>query len=388
MRLGIPYKIVGALRFYDREEVKDALAILSLAFRRIINKPSRGIGEVSLNAVLAAAAQEQGSCTEGLRRAISDLKGKARRGAEEFLTWYDAALGKLEGFDLAVFTRDVLTDSGIIEYHRRQDEISMTQKVSNLEELVNAAGVYPPGRTGITQFLESLELDPTQLGKRDPSDKPGVTLITMHNTKGLEFDRVIITGLEEGLFPGRANETDEDIEEERRIFYVSITRARRELYFTSCQRRSIWGQTRPQMPSRFINELPMDQVSLMGPAPFESSGFAGRRPSGFSGSDDYPGFGRRIRLNASRQVDAHVKASRSSGGGAAKARGLVSGGEEAAPEALFAAGDRVYHDEYGAGYITESRFENGREIVAVRFDTGQTAKFIPRYARLEKIAGD
>ena len=370
MRLNIPYKIIGALRFYDREEVKDTLAVMALclnpadeiAFRRIVNKPARGIGDSSLERILEAAAEHQGDCIEGLRIAVSHaLRGRAKAGAEEFLRWYDASLERLTQQDLAEFTKQMLIDSGLLDFHRKQDEIASTQKVSNLEELVNAVSGYPNGKVGLAQFMESLELDPTRLGNRDHADQAGVTLITMHNTKGLEFDRVIITGMEEGLFPGRANESDEDIEEERRIFYVSITRAREELYLTCCRQRAIWGRTSYQMPSRFLSELPKEHITIRGVPTFgygfeQSAGKTWPMGSG-SGSD-------KVRLNPpSRDT-------------------MPSAG------AAFTVGDRVYHDEYGSGYITESRLEHGREVVTVWFDTRRTAKFITSYARLEKIAQD
>ena len=111
-------------------------------------------------------------------------------------------------------------------------------------------------------MMEDLELDRSRIAQHDPASQPGVTLITMHNTKGLEFDRVIITGLEEGLFPSRPDEKDDELEEERRIFYVSITRARKELYLISCKRRFLWGQSRIQQPSRFLKDLPEDEVEM------------------------------------------------------------------------------------------------------------------------------
>jgi DNA helicase-2/ATP-dependent DNA helicase PcrA len=365
MRLKIPYKVVGALRFYDREEVKDALALLSLclnpadevSFRRIVNKPVRGIGPASLDTILEAADASFGDCLQGLNTSVEGgLKGKARKGAEEFLSCYTKALEALEKTDLSTFVKQTLQDFGIVEYHRQQDLIASTQKVSNLEELVNAVSVYPPGRDGLSRFLESLELDHTAIGPRDPSDQPGVTLITMHNTKGLEFDRVIITGMEEGLFPGGANESDEDIEEERRIFYVSITRARSDLYFTSCRRRTIWGQTRYQMPSRFLREIPEKDVQIAGSVPFEM---------------------RQDPMFASRTLEAGTQQS----AGWYQKKPAVSKGK-------FAPGDRVYHDSYGPGNIVSSVTENGRELVTVWFESGKTMKFLPDYARLEKIASD
>ncbi len=369
MRMKIPYKIIGALRFYDREEIKDALAILSLllnpsdevSFRRIANKPVRGIGPSSLSAVLSCAASSGGDCIEGMKLALEGkLKGKAKKGALEFLSAYERAGVRLDTVDLPVFTQETLKEFGLIEHYRQQDLIASTQKLNNLEELVNAVTIYPRGREGLVRFMETLELDPTTVGMHDPSSQPGVTLITMHNTKGLEFDRVIISGMEEGLFPGRASESDEDIEEERRIFYVSITRARDELYFTACRRRSLWGQTKYQMPSRFLKELPMEYVVTAGRPSSEFSGEAGYEITRRAGSREPSAFARRIVQDRTQKTER---------------------GE-------YAPGDRVFHDAYGNGYIVSSRIENGREMVVVGFDTGTRMQFITKYAPLEKIAKD
>ena len=211
--------------------------------------------------------------------------------------------------------------------------------MANLEELVSAAGDYAGGMEGLTQFLEDLELDRSRIAKDDPAALPGVTLITMHNTKGLEFDRVIITGMEEGLFPSRPDEKDDELEEERRIFYVSITRARYELYFTACRQRMIWGRTNFQMPSRFLNELPEAEVEV---------------DSRYS----LPGMG---------------------------AGGPGAYSEEAQQ---WKKGTRVYHDDYGAGVVWKTAHNGSHLVVFVRFETGQTAQFIPEYASLEKIADE
>ncbi|MDA3832103.1 MAG: hypothetical protein PF495_01775 [Spirochaetales bacterium] len=390
MRLNIPYKVVGALRFYDREEVKDALSLLSLclnpadevSFRRIVNKPVRGIGPASLDIILEASQSAFGDCLHGLKSSLETaLKGRAKKGAVEFLNCYERARKRLEENDLSGFVQETLKEFGIVEYHRQQDLIASTQKVSNLEELVNAVSVYPPGREGLALFMETLELDHTSIGRRDPSDQPGVTLITMHNTKGLEFDRVVISGLEEGLFPSGINESDDDIEEERRIFYVSITRARGELYFTSCRRRSIWGQTRYQMPSRFLRELPMEHVDIKGPIPYEFSYLAPENTLPRESGNPLGG-GYRAPEGANRWYRDEIRKTHNAGSNA---------GHKAAPApspGKFAPGDHVYHDSYGSGNIVASVMENGRELVTVWFETGRTLKLLPKYAPLEKIAKD
>ncbi|HDQ15160.1 MAG TPA: DNA helicase UvrD, partial [Sediminispirochaeta sp.] len=198
LRRGIPYKIVGALRFYDREEVKDVLALLSfflnprdeVAFRRIVNKPSRGIGAKTLERIAREAYRGDGDLRAALEALVSSLPAKAREGASTFLGALQQMDSSLSEEDLSKFIKKAVRASGILEYHRQQDEIALTQKVENIEELAGAAAKYPRGREGLSQLLEDLELDRSRIADQDPAAQPGVTLITMHNTKGLEFDRV------------------------------------------------------------------------------------------------------------------------------------------------------------------------------------------------------
>jgi len=356
IREQIPYKIVGALRFYEREEVKDSLALLSLimnpgdeiSFKRMVNKPARGIGKASIGHILSMGERNLIACCE---EALPSLQAKAGKGVREFLAWYKEAEQTLDGMSLPAWITSVLTASGLAGHHRKQDEISSTQKEKNLEELVNAALPYPSGREGLREFLEHMELDRARIGRKDPADDQGVTLITMHNTKGLEFSRVIITGLEEGLFPGRANSGQEELEEERRIFYVSITRAKDELYLTSCRKRFLWGQSMVQQPSRFLKELPEEHIVVEGEA-----------------SED---FGVPVREKKTIQVKKPDPAA----------------GDDGTP-CQFSRGERVFHDSYGTGHITSSWREHGREVVIVQFETGHTARFLPEFSPLEKIAQD
>jgi DNA helicase-2/ATP-dependent DNA helicase PcrA len=376
LKRGIPYKIVGSLRFYEREEIKDALAVLSLcanrkdevAFRRVVNKPPRGLGAKSLEKVVDAAVSGGGDLIEALRTARPSLASKGKSGADEFLRFFGELEEKLENGDLGDFVRFAVRGSGLVEYHRRQDEVSLTQKVANLDELIGAASVYPRGREGLTEFLEDLELDRSRLAGEDPAAQPGVTLITMHNTKGLEFDRVIITGMEEGLFPSRPDEKDDELEEERRIFYVSITRARREVYFTSCRRRFMWGRTAVQMPSRFLQELPEEYVEVEG-RPAYGSGLYG---TGFYGDGSGTGgFG--------------MDGSGTGGAGSGGDGGAAGNSAESGP---YRRGVRVYHDDYGPGVVTKVEQGSSSELVWVQFEGGHTARFLPRYTSLEIIGED
>ena len=346
LRLNIPYKIVGALRFLEREEVKDILAFISFfinpkneaSFRRVINKPARGVGKASLEKIIKSAARFDGDLIKACEVANKEVSGKAGKGALDFSRiiktlkeYFNEESDKEQ--NLSDFITRCARATGLAEYYGEIDKAEDTQKISNIEALVNHAADFPFSSEGLISFIENTELDRTasesESGKTSASGySPGVTLITMHNTKGLEFDRVIITGLEKGLFPSFGNmENNEDIEEERRIFYVSITRARKELYMTCCRSRRIWGKTNYFSPSPFLSEIPKDLVVMQGRLD--------NRPSSLTGE--------------------------------------------------LEEGDVVYNKDYGIGEITKKWVDRNEPVVVVMFENGRTAKFLLNYSDLEKI---
>ena len=329
-RLSIPYRIVGSLRFYEREEIKDTLAWMAflvnprdqVSFQRIINKPARGIGKATVDKILASEGED---IATRLKAYVEGTKGKSKAGLEEFQEIYSGLSTQLAqpAENLSGLINEILRSSGLLDYYKAEDKEERTYKVDNLIELSNAASEFPAGSEGITQFLENVELD---TGATQTDENARVTLITMHNTKGLEFDRVIITGLEDELFPGRGAEDEEEIEEERRIFYVSITRARDQLYMTSCRQRMIWGKSQFCSPSRFLDEIPHQLLDIRG-------------------------------------------------GTAKKGKGTG-----------YKIGDYIYRDDYGTGVVVKSWIEAGEPVVVVRFETGQYARFLTNYTKLEKIS--
>ncbi|MBI9096937.1 MAG: UvrD-helicase domain-containing protein, partial [Spirochaetaceae bacterium] len=336
-KMNIPYRLVGTLSFYSREEIKDTVAFLSflsntkdeVAFRRIINKPSRGLGKVSQEKIYRELHIHSGDILEASRAALGNMKGKGAKGLKNFCDICSSLIEALEGIEnLSPFVDRVIRESGLLEFHRAQDEIDHSQKVRNLEELVTAADQYSGGLDGLSEFLELIELDQSVL-EEEENDPDRVTLITMHNTKGLEFDRVFITGLEEGLFPRADEFTDpEEIEEERRLFYVSITRARKELFFTSTRRRMLYGRTEDRYPSRFLEELPEDFVDTEG----EISSATGE----------------------------------------------------------YKPGARLFHEDYGVGIVNKNLFNNGHTVLHVVFESGRTAVLMPEFCahKLEKLGNE
>ncbi|MDO4506192.1 MAG: ATP-dependent helicase [Spirochaetales bacterium] len=357
----IPYQVVGSLKFYEREEVKDTIAWLSfvlnprdeISFRRIINKPVRGIGNKTQDNIIEAGLGRS------LVEAIPEVKlsKKAKEGADSFValvekfstllpdvpvsseaqTLAEQAIEteeketiKLER-KLSEFVQSVVTESGLEEFHKDQDEVTGSQKVANLEELVNSAVLYPCTKQGLIDFLDHINLDRTlDAADENSGETDRVTLITLHNTKGLEFPRVIITGLESGIFP-RDGKTEAELEEERRLFYVGITRAKDELYFTNCSIRRLYGKTNPMMPSPFLSELGDDNIRVLG-----------QKPASFgSGS-----------------------------------------GPKDPIESKYRRGANVYHDDWGYGVIVRTEHsDEGEYVVTVNFDTGGYKKFLPKYQK-------
>jgi DNA helicase-2/ATP-dependent DNA helicase PcrA len=325
LRRRIPYRVVGSLKFYEREEIKDALALLSLAcnprdvvaFRRVVNKPVRGIGGTTVERVLEYAARNGGDLLAALNETQTGMTAKARAGAQVFLVALDKARGLLEGSappdvagaaetgeaseagkkrgkgkegrkkddgeeggteekparpllqgaeGLSLCVASLVQMAGIAGYHHANDDIKGESRLANLQELVNAASLYPASAEGLAEFLEHIELD-RSIENADENETDLVTLITLHNTKGLEFKKVIMTGVEQGIFP-RWDKRDMELEEERRLFYVGVTRAMDEFYMTCAQIRRVWGQTQMMEPSVFLHEARDAGLKLVGDIPW------------------------------------------------------------------------------------------------------------------------
>lgn len=382
----IPYRLVGALRFFEREEVKDILAWLSVfinpkdevSFRRVINKPARGLGKTGVEKIVLLSSAFEGNITAAVAASFSNIKpslsGKAAAGAKEFYRIIEELKDTFEderkkttdnegevlnNFEagLSAFIKKCAVITGLAKHYKELDKTGDTQKILNIEALVNHAADFPMNIEGLIAFLENTELDRTSSSKEEGAST-GVTLITMHNTKGLEFDRVIITGLEEGLFPGfRSMEDAEDIEEERRIFYVSITRARKTLYMSCCKSRRIWGKTNWFSPSRFLSEIPENLVVLK-ELDYDSGSCSSSKRYGSYDNGKY----------------GSSRTNYSSG----------SSNTLAIKE-----GDVVLSPDYGKGQVVK-RWVTGKEpIVAVYFpQTEKSAQFLLRYCNLQKTTLD
>jgi len=275
----------------------------------------------------------------------SDKKAKKSRKKKNSLA---------SGEGLSACIEQLVNDSGIAEYHREDDEIAGNNRINNLQELLNTASKYQSSREGLLNFLEDIELDRSMKDILTADDQQNaVTLITFHNTKGLEFKRVIMTGLEQGVFP-REDKKGEELEEERRLFYVGATRAMDELYLTTCKERRMYGKTETNMqPSLFLRELDRNSLQI----------------------DD-----RRASFTLPRRsFNPYVLNN--------AAAGKKSELEERSD---WRRGQRIFHEDNGYGAVMEVRDSDDGPVVRVRFDSGKETRFLSEYQgrKFEKIGDD
>ena len=413
---GIPYHIVGSLRFYDREEIRDCISIISLitnprdsvAFQRMVNKPSRRIGETSIDKILALATNDpslDGDTIQACRQALSSriLKGPANEGVASFVQAYDTCSQQFGTVNNGTLLGTILSEFGILEYYIKRDKdqpLGNNKRTDNIGQLVNmlASDDFSNGQDGINHFLEVASLDAASLGQDEGDSQEGVTLITMHNTKGLEFDRVFIVGMEDEIFPGRLDEsTQADIEEERRICYVAMTRAREELYLFSASSRMRWGSWQSESPSMFLGEIKPEHIETidMRTKPRFGSSF-------YFNSSDFDGYGGYYKSRYSSKYDDYstpVQSSKKvapnkynirSQGSVSATKPSVTVVKKPAPTAAsmgitFEVGDRIKSDFYGSGVITGKRMFSGREVLEVKFDTGRTGTFVAEKVTFTKL---
>ena len=404
IRTGQPYKVVGGVRFYERREVRDALAYLRMlanpedqvSLRRILNTPKRGIGDRAVACVAAYAERERISFWAALQRA-DEAPGLATRSLScirGFVDLVQELQSMVDGGERAdVVLETTLERSGYLASLEESDDPQDATRLENLAELVAVArefaedpqagpsadpadvdaGLVEPG---LTDFLERVALvaDTDQIpDDPDGEDVGVVTLMTLHTAKGLEFPIVFLTGLEDGVFPhSRALGDQTELEEERRLAYVGVTRARERLYLSRAVVRSAWGAPSHNPASRFLDEMPVDLVDWRRT---EAAQTRWSRPD-LSGSLGAPGgglgsptaSGRRNFSAAAARADAAAKSRR-------PARAIPS----------LTAGDRVTHDSFGLGTVVSVEGEADRAVASIDFGSDGVKRLLLRYAPVEKL---
>jgi ATP-dependent DNA helicase UvrD/PcrA len=356
VRAQIGYQVIGGTKFYERAEIKDAIAYLTFlvnpqdaaAFTRIANSPRRGIGQTSLSRVLAFAAAEDIPVWEAAASEVPGLASAARKAIGRFMSTMQRLRERAEsGAPVSQVLQETLGESDYIEVLKAERTIEAQGRIENLEELVSVAREYDANAESpsLEEFLQQVALLSDADGLRD--DEGLVTLMTLHNAKGLEFPIVFIIGCEDGVFPHARALDEGSLEEERRLAYVGITRAMRDLYITYARRRNVFGANSYGMRSRFIDEIPRELTDQ--PTP------------GRAGSPFAPG---------------RVASWSSAAAGTAEA----DRGRESA--AVFGVGDDVVHSSFGEGVVIG--VEPGG-IVVVRFASdGSERKLMADYAPIRR----
>lgn len=394
IRVGLPYKVVGGVRFYERKEVRDALAYLralvneddTVSLRRVLNTPRRGIGDRAEACVEALASRDRISFGAALRRATEapGISTRAANGIADFVALLDGAREVAENSAPEEVLEVLLNRSGYLMELEESLDPQDAGRVDNLQELVSVAREYTERiealgadgeRATVAGFLEQVALvaDADQVPADDPEHQGVVTLMTLHTAKGLEFPVVFLTGMEDGVFPhARTFGDNHELEEERRLAYVGITRARQRLYLSRAVTRSAWGQPAYNAPSRFLAELPEELVRWERTEGSYTSwagggggvgGRADRGRSGFTGGTPKAAqLARRLGVDGSRLATA----------------------SELPQAPRVGAGDRVNHQRYGLGRVIA--VEGHGPGARAQIDFGdQTLWLVLRHAPIDRL---
>ncbi len=351
-RIQLPYVMVGGIQFYARKEVKDVLAYLRLlvnpdddeSLRRVINTPPRGIGAATLEHIGQYARNRGTSLFRVLREIDQDqtLGARARDALAAFVHLIDDLLLAAKESSLAALTSRLLEKTGYENFVRESDEKDLKSRLEILEELVSACGEFDArGGGGVGEFLQELalfsELDSYEAGA------PPVTLMTCHAAKGLEFGEVFLIGFEQGLLPhASALNDDHELEEERRLCYVAMTRARRRLTLSAAQMRMQFGETARAEPSQFLKEIPRNLLDVLGPVQ----------------------------------------------GAPAVARAVSKPSATPPTEGGLRTGVRVWHATFGKGTVMSASGSGSKLKVRVRFDTGRSRDLMAAAAPLQILEGE
>ncbi|MEV6259747.1 DNA helicase PcrA [Streptomyces sp. NPDC051784] len=377
IRVGLPYKVVGGVRFYERKEVRDVLAYLrvlanpedTVPLRRILNVPKRGIGDRAEAMIDALSMREKISFPQALRR-VDEAYGMAARSANA-VKRFNALMEELRtivesGAGPAVVLEAVLERTGYLAELQASTDPQDETRIENLQELAAVALEFEQDRAEeegagtLAEFLEKVALvaDSDQIPDEDEDGSGVITLMTLHTAKGLEFPVVFLTGMEDGVFPHmRALGQVKELEEERRLAYVGITRARERLYLTRAAMRSAWGQPSYNPPSRFLEEIPDEHLEWKRKGPMSA-------PAG-------PTSG----------ITSSLSASRAKSGPS----GFATRRTSEKPVVTLVVGDRVTHDQFGLGTVTAVDGFGDQAKATVDFGDERPKKLLLRYAPVEKL---
>ena len=368
LRSAVPYRVFGGLRFYDRKEIKDLTSYLRLiqnasdnvAFARIVNEPKRGIGDTTVQKVLTLAFENGVSALEISKNAkeYSELSRAAAK-LSDFVFLIDELKKKIDsGMGLEDFVKAVVYDSGMMSALESEDTVESRTRIENLKEFLSMVHqtVEENHETVLFDLLENIALV-ADVDNYDEAQET-VTLMTLHSAKGLEFKKVFLVGMEEGIFPGvRSMGMDDEMEEERRLCYVGITRAKERLYLTHTDTRTLFGTTKFNIMSRFLKEIPkvLKNEETSKPARNEDFGF--------------------VRTESPKMDTSVFKSSAYQKPKTEKPKATLD----------FGVGDRVNHRKFGEGTVLEAKAIGADMFLRVKFDAVGEKNLMAAYVQLEKV---
>ena len=399
-REDIPYKIIGGLKFYERKEIKDIIAYLriiqnsndNLSLKRIINEPKRGIGKTSLDKIEQLAITNETSMYEILKKADEYGLNRVFLNSREFINTIEELKNKKDNINVSELIKLTLKKSGYTKALEQENTIEAQNRVANLEEFLTVAIEFEEetAENSLNEFLEGITLS-SDLDNIEESEEM-VTLMTLHSAKGLEFPVVFLVGMEEGIFPSNQSMMEpKELEEERRLCYVGITRAKENLFLTCSKQRTVFGSTSYNPVSRFLEEIPQELLEGYE----ESFGQSSNKQEMFKDSNYTWTYGNKNNSNIKtyqKNEKEPVMVTKNSNNFAFRTAesflnklGKTVNQNKTVDLSQYEVGKRVYHKKFGEGTINIVEPEGEDLKVDINFDKAGHKRLMARFANLEII---